>query len=410
MRLTPYLIVCLFLFPSLTWAAPDLIYLSHRVIDPLGDNDRFPEPGETFNVAVRVQNTGDDGASSIQGTLVPPAPPGVTFIDDIAAFPDLSAGQKTESTTPHFAIGLDAAVACGEPIHLAIRLDYLDSFSQPHTQTIPFLFVVGEATVLYDDDFEFGVGGWDFDAASSTILVPDTDGRWIVANPQGTFSGGERVQPEDDATENGLSCYYTGQNQSGDPYTYDVDGGTSVLLSRPYDLQGRGDVILSYARWFYTDAPGQDVFGAEISNDDGATWLSLEKVLDKQNLWTRTGFRVSDFVPLTTQMRAVHRGGLRNGIARGSRRRRRGLDRICLRGGSPKARPRNLGAQLCGHDRSGLHGRGQPARRGRDGRPRGHREKHRHRRCGERPRARFERQPEYLVGRPRYKELRHHLE
>ncbi|MCB9845088.1 MAG: choice-of-anchor B family protein [Phycisphaeraceae bacterium] len=112
----------------------------------------------------------------------------------------------------------------------------------------------------------------------------ETQLAWTVTNSVGLSSGewqrgvpanGNRGDPPADYDGSG-KCYLT-DNFAGDS---DVDGGTTTLTSPSIDATG-GRAILSYARWFnnsYGGNPQQDVFLVEVSNNDGASWTTLETV------------------------------------------------------------------------------------------------------------------------------------
>jgi len=118
----------------------------------------------------------------------------------------------------------------------------------------------------FDDDFEQDLG-WQVENAPGL-----TDGAWELGVPAG---GGDRGDPPNDADGSG-QCYVT-DNADGNN---DVDDGATTLIS-PVLNADIENPTLRYFRWFSNtegDAPFQDVFVVEISDDGGATWMTLEEV------------------------------------------------------------------------------------------------------------------------------------
>ena len=95
------------------YPSPTISYVSHQGIDscataPLNENGIW-EPGETIQVPVEIQGSGD--FTNVQGTLTS-LTPGVAIIDGTASWPDLVAGVDTFGHPPHFTVALDGGIAC----------------------------------------------------------------------------------------------------------------------------------------------------------------------------------------------------------------------------------------------------------------------------------------------------------
>ncbi|HRX85901.1 MAG TPA: choice-of-anchor B family protein [Phycisphaerae bacterium] len=151
----------------------------------------------------------------------------------------------------------------------------------------------GPGVTVWSDDFETNLAWTNGPDTAST-------GAWVRGDPVGT--GG---QPEDDHTPAGVSCRYTGANPTGTEGTDDVDGGTAVTTSPTIDLSG-GDAIVSYYRWYYERDIGDDPtdgFLAQISNNNGASWVTIESLSPGSGGWELVEFRVSDFVAPTSAMK-----------------------------------------------------------------------------------------------------------
>jgi len=152
---------------------------------------------------------------------------------------------------------------------------------------------VGSMAVFMEDDFQTDQGWTVFNGASA--------GNWERADPQPTTSSGLTIQPGDDHTPSGTLCFVTGPLAGSSAGTYDVDGGPTHLTSPLIDLAGRSAKV-SYWRWYHISTVWDDQFVASVSNDDGATWYTLES-LDDRAEWTLAEFWLDDVLTTTSQMR-----------------------------------------------------------------------------------------------------------
>ncbi len=140
-------------------------------------------------------------------------------------------------------------------------------------------------------------------AAWSQILVNEnfqTDPGWTVQNQNlitGAFERGVPVgqgrgDPIIDYDGSGM-CWLT-DNASGD---FDIDGGPTILTTSTFDLSLTSNPVLSYAHWFTND-DGDDQLIVEVSENNGVTWIELERVSDSIG-WSVSEFRLLDFITLT---------------------------------------------------------------------------------------------------------------
>ena len=148
----------------------------------------------------------------------------------------------------------------------------------------------GSVAVEFADNFETDQG-W-------TVSGDANDGEWERGIPAG---GGERGDPATDADGSGF-CFVT-DNEEGNS---DVDAGETILTSPVFDASDAGiqDAVVSYFRWFTNDSNG-DLFVAEVSNDAGATWVTMEQFGNGPNSvggWLLQSFALSDIIGLTDQM------------------------------------------------------------------------------------------------------------
>ncbi|MCP3902922.1 MAG: choice-of-anchor B family protein [Planctomycetes bacterium] len=165
------------------------------------------------------------------------------------------------------------------------------------------------STVVLDDDMETDQG-WVAGVSGDTAVT----GVWLRIEPNGT-----PAQPQADHTaEPAELCYVTGQgNPNGLAGDADVDEGHTTLLSPVFDLSGAEDAIVSYWRWYSNDweqfdgdegqAPNEDVFVIDITNDNGASWCNLETIgpagPGTSGGWFLAYFNVADHVEPTGEVR-----------------------------------------------------------------------------------------------------------
>jgi hypothetical protein len=84
-----------------------------------------------------------------------------------------------------------------------------------------------------------------------------------------------------------------------------VDDGKTTLLSPVFDLTTYDSATLSYYRWYSNDTgaePGTDYWVVELTDDDWATWATLENTNVSDRNWTQMEFDIGSFVDLTDQV------------------------------------------------------------------------------------------------------------
>ena len=147
--------------------------------------------------------------------------------------------------------------------------------------------VATDIVVSFEDNFEDD-NGW-------TVEDVNLDaGSWDRAVPAG--SGGGRGDPPNDYDGSG-QCYV-----SGNAYDEDIDGGPTRLISPTIDLSSSPAANVSYARWFYNDDNDIDRLLCEVSDDNGASWVTMENVSHKDG-WEVVSFRVAEFVTPNDQIK-----------------------------------------------------------------------------------------------------------
>ncbi len=162
--------------------------------------------------------------------------------------------------------------------------------------TYTALSALGTEIVLREE-FEASIVGWTVQSDAAVGV----SGSFVAADPNGTAVAGGIAAPEDDATSgDAFVAFVTGNGPPGAAAgAWDVDFGTTRLISPTIDLGGQ-DAIISYAAWVFCDDPvgsaQNDPMYVEVSNDGGVTYWLAMTVTDTNHAWKVQTFRVSDFV------------------------------------------------------------------------------------------------------------------
>ena len=217
-------------------------------------------------------------------------------------------GSMTEGAANSYTATLPAS-ACGS------TLQYYFSASTPGgalayspatapTALYSALSATGTATT-FNDTVETALA-WTTTTAGDTA----TTGIWVRGDPVATTANGLEVQPENDYSNPGVNCYFTGQGAAGGAVgTNDVDGGFTTLTSPAMNALAAGSTV-SYARWYSNTgggSPNADTFRVQISGNNGTTWVALETVgptgPETSGGWVAKSFLVSDFVAPSAQVK-----------------------------------------------------------------------------------------------------------
>lgn len=144
----------------------------------------------------------------------------------------------------------------------------------------------GFTHTVFEDRFDDDLG-WEIQGDASS-------GAWERGDPVGTFDGQARAQPN--LCGGGTSCYFTGQNPDAIVDEADVAGGSTVMVSPPFDLGDAVAATVQLSRFLYK-SNGRAGAGLRVEllvPDEGAktfTAHELEVVDDATadvaaNLWT----------------------------------------------------------------------------------------------------------------------------
>lgn len=184
---------------------------------------------------------------------------------------------------------------CGDTPEFYFSADGVASGTHTDPEGAPDMIynsLVGQLTPLFADDFE-------------------TDTGWTVENDPGLSDGawergvpvdGDRGDPPTDFDGSG-QCYVT-DNEDGNS---DVDGGSTKLLSPPFELAAYNQVLLHAAVWYTNlcgDNPHDDVFEIYVSDNDGTDWVLARTSGPRSAFgWNVHRFMINDHVSLTNEVR-----------------------------------------------------------------------------------------------------------
>jgi hypothetical protein len=154
------------------------------------------------------------------------------------------------------------------------------------------------------DSYPMAFWQYDFETEQGWTVDPGaSEGNWERADPEEVILGGADpvvTQPADDHSPDGTLCYVTGAAAGADPWDNDVDGAATHLFSPVLQLAGQ-DAIVGYWRWFHISDQWDDALAVRVSNDNGASWVLVEKIFSREE-WTYSEFRVRDYVTPTDEV------------------------------------------------------------------------------------------------------------
>lgn len=288
--------------PGLTrsaWAAGAYVHDTARATSELGDGDGNFEPSESFRLVFTARNSGRVTSGNVEVELTT-STPGITVTTGLVSLGTLAPFTSASHAGTPLQLAIAAGVANGTRVDYVATLRY-----EGFDQDFPGSFTIGAPRLLATDDLEVNLA-WTVGAPGDAA----TTGLWAFGNPVGTNSGGSPSNPEDDATPGaGVRCFATG-NASTTVGGDDVDGGPTTLTSPRFDLSGVGGATVKYKRWFANFTTLNDALTVSISNDDGASWTTVETVSGgSANSWVEHAFDVADFVPPSDRMRLRFRTG-----------------------------------------------------------------------------------------------------
>lgn len=234
--------------------APYLHYLSHFVVDSLGNGNSVAEPGETVAVYINIENSGHMDLQNV-GVKIEGPTTYLTFLVDSVFYGDIPAGSTAVNPEP-FMIAVDTST----PVPYFPVFQLTISGAEGYTFVDSLRFFVGYTGLFCY--VEGDTAGWTHGGTGDLWHV--TDARYHSAT----------------------HSFYDGLSGS---YHNNMD---SYLISPEFVLGP--DAILSFWTWYEIES-GFDYAIVEISTDSGATWQELAEYTGNNTNWTRINIDLSSF-------------------------------------------------------------------------------------------------------------------
>ena len=259
---------------TVTVTGPDIRYEDYVDLTEVeGNGNGKLDPGETWEVTVRLRNRGNEDGLGITADLaVNPETPGpVTLTVDASTFGDMPV-DFVAAGAPAYRFRIGQEFPCGNDIVFdLVNIRSTDPVNRYPDQPAVFRLLVGGAgdpVTFWSDGFETSTG-WSFHGA----------GEWQIDSPRG-LGGGTGVPgqptpvPDPDsafAGEKVLGNDLTGLGSFPGNYEALVDASTAT--SPPLDCSNAAEITMHFARWLNT-AP-RDLAYLDVSADGGANWTTL---------------------------------------------------------------------------------------------------------------------------------------
>jgi hypothetical protein len=240
------------------------------------------------NLEFHLNNTGHEDARDVEGILWSTSTL-LTIDDNFGSIASIAEGG--EAVLDGYTVTIDPS--CPELTTINLHLNVTGEFGYTVSLGTPL-----PVSPFFDQFEQFF--GWTISGTAST-------GDWVQADPEGTTYNGQDCQPENDhSPDPGRRCMVTGPQAGSTAGEYDVDNGNTILTSPLYDLGGKIGAVLEYWRWYTNDlgqAPGEDYWTVQVSDDDGGTWVNLEHTQESANYWQKFSFNLEEYVSLTSEVR-----------------------------------------------------------------------------------------------------------
>lgn len=232
--------------------APTLQLGDVLVLDSAGDGDAILDPGETVQIMVNLNNSGNGLASAVSAQMSSTHSEYITIEDNTAAFPDIPGGGSGTSLAPHFTVTASSSI----PDHTLVTFTLAIS-AQGYTVEQTFTHDVTIST--------FGLRySWNMDTNPNWTC----EGAWAWGVPQGN---------DGDPTSGYTGTNVYGYNLAGE---YENSMIETHLTSGPINCGNLAAIEIHYMKWLGIESSSYDHAAFKISTNNGSTWTTI---------WSHTG-------------------------------------------------------------------------------------------------------------------------
>ncbi len=254
--------------------------VQHRMIPPVqlrfldyevqDGNDDVPVSGESFSLAVTLENYGRETGSQVEAELTA-STEGVRILTGSAAFPDIPPQETRQSMAPHFVIELDNAVPAGTWLEFELSIT-----SSGDPAVFNFGVFAGPQKIIYFNDFE-----------------SEEDAGWTHGAYQGVDDWQHGV-PEEGTLLDPLTAW-SGERIWGNKL---VGNGKyrnrahNYLLSPLFDCSDGKRTYLRFRRWLTVEKSRYDYAVIQVNGEE--IWRNPfnQHLLD--NRWTECVYDISE--------------------------------------------------------------------------------------------------------------------
>jgi hypothetical protein len=224
-----------------------------------GNGDQNPDPGETLDLTVTIDNQSVAVAASNVFITLSTDDPYVQLNDASSALGAIAARDYANNSADPFSFTLDPSTPDGHGLVLKVGI-VADDFESEEE----IIWMVGSPTLLFSDNMESGTGNW-----------VENDGYWGLTS----------------AHFHSPSTSYT-DSPGGDYNNY---RNTWIELADPIDFSSALAAELRF--WHKVDTEENwDFCYVEASTDGGATWLQVGERFHGNWPWAQIVFPLDDFV------------------------------------------------------------------------------------------------------------------
>ena len=175
-------------------------------------------------------------------------------------------GDDWNTIAANLAGGIFTAIIPQQPCLKKVNFYFSASTQNNFEGCLP----VGGPNSFYSAISAESVAQWD-SSEMSDFFVVDQDvwgGAWEYGSLINENNG---VAPDRPYSDN-WGTWVTGLNLGAN-----LVGGPTELISPAYDWKDFDLVVMSFARWFSADIPGNDSFSVSISENDGLSWNVIDE-------------------------------------------------------------------------------------------------------------------------------------